>query len=91
MWQESVFSCRRDVFTFYIVKKFCKCCTLNVFSEDNAAVNCITFQHKKGSSVNFDGSFYASQYYNGLSAWQLKVEKRGHSSLSLCLGETTIE
>jgi hypothetical protein len=33
----------------YLIKKFYRC-TLNAICKDNAAVNCITFQHKKDSS-----------------------------------------
>jgi hypothetical protein len=31
----------------YFIKKFYKFCSLNAICKDNAAINCITFQHKK--------------------------------------------
>jgi hypothetical protein len=50
LWQESGFSCREDVFTFNLfIKKFYKFCTFSAIFKDNAAINCITVQHKKGS------------------------------------------
>jgi hypothetical protein len=33
----------------YIIKKVYKCCTFNAICKDNAAINCTTFQHRKGS------------------------------------------
>jgi hypothetical protein len=42
----------------YFIKKLYKCCTFNAVCKDNAAINCIIFQHKKVSfPVNFDGSY----------------------------------
>jgi hypothetical protein len=35
----------------YFIKKFYKFCTFNVICKDNAVVNCITVQHKKGSPL----------------------------------------
>jgi hypothetical protein len=46
VWQEPGFSRREDVFTFYALHGFC---TFNVICKDNAAINCITVQHKRGS------------------------------------------
>jgi hypothetical protein len=44
----------------YFIKKFYKCCTFNAICKDNAVINCVTFQSKKGSfPVRFDGSHYA--------------------------------
>jgi hypothetical protein len=49
VWQESGFSRHEDVFTFNLLfKKFYKFCTFNAICEGNAAINCITIQHKKG-------------------------------------------
>jgi hypothetical protein len=50
VWQEFDFNGREEVLTFffYFVEKFYKCCTFIAISKDNTAVNCITFQHKKG-------------------------------------------
>jgi hypothetical protein len=31
------------------INKFCKCCTFSAICEYNAAINCVTVQHKKGS------------------------------------------
>jgi hypothetical protein len=44
------------------IMKFYKCCTFNMIFRDNAAINCITVQHKKKrfTPINFDGSYYAS-------------------------------
>jgi hypothetical protein len=33
----------------YFIKTFYKFCTFNAISKDNAAINCIIVQHKKGS------------------------------------------
>jgi hypothetical protein len=33
----------------YFIKTFYKFCTFNAISKDNAIVNCINIQHKKGS------------------------------------------
>jgi hypothetical protein len=33
----------------YFMKKFCKFGTFNAICKGNAAINCITVQHKKGS------------------------------------------
>jgi hypothetical protein len=33
----------------YFIKKFYKFCTFNIFHKDNAAINCITVQHKNVS------------------------------------------
>jgi hypothetical protein len=50
VWQESGFSRREDVFTFNLLKnKLYKLCTFNAICKDNAAINCITVQHKKVS------------------------------------------
>jgi hypothetical protein len=50
VWDESGFSRREDVFKFNLVEKeFYKLCTLNAILKDNAAINCITVQHKKCS------------------------------------------
>jgi hypothetical protein len=44
----------------YFMKKFYKFYTFNVIFKDNAAINCITVQNKKGFiPVNFDRSYYA--------------------------------
>jgi hypothetical protein len=41
----------------YFIKKFYKFCNFNAFCKDNAAINCITIQHKEiFIPVNFDGS-----------------------------------
>jgi hypothetical protein len=42
----------------YFTKKIYKFCTFSVICKDNAALNCITVQHKKSFiPVNFDGSY----------------------------------
>jgi hypothetical protein len=47
--------------SIYFIKKFYKFCTFSAICKDNAAINCITVQHKKRfSPVKFDGSYYAS-------------------------------
>jgi hypothetical protein len=63
VWQESGFSRREDVFTLiYFVKKCYKFCTSNAICKDNAAIKCITFQHKRRFiPVDFDGPYYSSQ------------------------------
>jgi hypothetical protein len=33
----------------YFIQKFYECCNFNMICEDNAAINCITVQHKKVS------------------------------------------
>jgi hypothetical protein len=56
VWQGSGFSRREDVFTFNLVYKICyKVCAFNEICKDNAAINCITVQHKSFIPVNFDG------------------------------------
>jgi Tfp pilus assembly ATPase PilU len=47
VWQESGSSRREGVFTFE--KELYKLCTFDTISKDNAAINCITVQHRKGS------------------------------------------
>jgi hypothetical protein len=50
VWQEFGFNRREGVFTLvYFINKFYKCCTLNAVCVDNATIDCITVQHKKGS------------------------------------------
>jgi hypothetical protein len=41
------------------VKKFCKCCAFDAICKVDAAINCITVQHKDRSiPVSFDLSYY---------------------------------
>jgi hypothetical protein len=48
-WQEFDFSRREDVFMFNLhINKCYICHTFNAIFKDNAAINCITVQHKKG-------------------------------------------
>jgi hypothetical protein len=49
VWGESSFSRHEDVFTFNLPEKyvFYKLCTVEAIRKYNAAVNCITVQHKK--------------------------------------------
>jgi hypothetical protein len=50
VWKESGFSRREDVFTLNLLKiKFYTFFTFNVICKDNAAINCITVEHIKGS------------------------------------------
>jgi hypothetical protein len=60
IWQESDFSYCKNVFTFiHFIKKFYKFCTFNTICKDDAAINCITVQHKKKRfiPVKFDRSY----------------------------------
>jgi hypothetical protein len=34
------------------IKRICELCTVNVICKDNAAINCISIQHKKGSFLS---------------------------------------
>jgi hypothetical protein len=49
VWQDFGFSRREDVFTSNLLEKnkFHKFCAFNVICNDNAAINCITVEHKK--------------------------------------------
>jgi hypothetical protein len=52
VWQESGFSRREDVFTFnlpffFLFQKFNEFCTFNAICKDNAAINCVSVEHKK--------------------------------------------
>jgi hypothetical protein len=51
VWQESGFSRRDDELTFNLLfKQYYKFCTYSVICKVDAAINCITVQHKK---INF--------------------------------------
>jgi hypothetical protein len=43
----ALFAVRICLHFIYFIKKFYKFYTLNVICEDNAAINCITFQHQR--------------------------------------------
>jgi hypothetical protein len=49
--QESGFSSRENVFTFYLLHTeiFRKLCAFSAICKDNAAINCTTVQHKRGA------------------------------------------
>jgi hypothetical protein len=50
VWQESGLSRREDVsHLIYFIKTCYNFCTFNAICKDNAAINCITVQHKKVS------------------------------------------
>jgi hypothetical protein len=49
VWQESGFSRHEYVFTINLLKKFYKCYTFSVICRDNAVINFIILQRRKGS------------------------------------------
>jgi hypothetical protein len=50
VWQESGFSRHEEIFTFNLLLKRCyKCCAFSAICKAIVAINCITFQHDKGS------------------------------------------
>jgi hypothetical protein len=45
----------------YFIKKFYKLCTFSTICEGNAAINCVTVQHNKGSFPStLTGPYHAS-------------------------------
>jgi hypothetical protein len=48
IWLQSPWRCFHVL--IYCIKTFHKCCTFNAICKDNAAINCISFRHKKKGS-----------------------------------------
>jgi hypothetical protein len=59
----------------YFIRKVYKFYTFNVMYKDNAAINCITVQHKEKRfiPVNFDGSYYASTTRVTLQTGEMEI------------------
>jgi hypothetical protein len=67
VWQDSGFIRREDVFTFNLVEK-----KFNAICKDNAAINCITVQHRKVSfpSTLTGHTYIASMMINSGFGWK---------------------